>query len=157
MKKVKTNAVRILDNNKIDYEIITYEVDPDNIDGISVANKLNQDLNIVFKTLLTYYNNSYYVFLIPVDRELDLKKCAKIVSCKSLELVHVKDLLKITGYIRGGCSPLGMKKVFPTYIDSSAKNLECIIFSGGKQGIQIKINPLKLSKILNVKFNELVK
>lgn len=137
-KITKTNGMRILDRMKIDYEISSYEVNDGKIDGISVAKKIKRSCEEVFKTLVTIgSSNEHYVFLIPVDKELDLKKCAKLVGEKKIEMIAVNDIQKITGYIRGGCSPLGMKKKFKTFIDESAVNQEEIVFSAGKIGAQI--------------------
>ncbi|QQK08870.1 Cys-tRNA(Pro) deacylase [Miniphocaeibacter halophilus] len=157
MKKNKTNAMRILESKKIDFEIINYEVD-ENIDGISVANKVGLDLNIVFKTLVTIgADNNNYVFVIPVNRELDLKKAAKSVNVKKIEMIHVKDIKKITGYIRGGCSPIGMKKLYKTVLDNSAMEFNQIYVSGGKLGAQIKISPRDLIEITDADIYDLVK
>lgn len=157
MKKSKTNAMRILESKKIDFEIINYEVD-ENIDGVSVANKVGLDLNIVFKTLVTVgADKNNYVFVIPVNRELDLKKAAKSVKVKKIEMIHVKDIKKLTGYIRGGCSPIGMKKLFKTVVDSSAMEFNQIYVSGGKLGAQIKISPKDLIEIINGDICDLVK
>ncbi|HHX68391.1 MAG: Cys-tRNA(Pro) deacylase [Miniphocaeibacter sp.] len=157
MKKSKTNAMRILESKKIDFEIINYEVD-ENIDGVSVANKVGLDLNIVFKTLVTVgADKNNYVFVIPVNRELDLKKAAKSVKVKKIEMIHVKDIKKLTGYIRGGCSPIGMKKLFKTVIDNSAMEFNQIYVSGGKLGAQIKISPKDLIEIINGDICDLVK
>ena len=151
----KTNAMRILDQKKIKYTCHEYEVD-ENIDGISVAEKLGEDPNKVFKTLVTVSKTKkYYVFVVPVNEELDLKKCAKAVSEKSIEMIPMKDLLGITGYIRGGCSPLGMKKVFPTVIDEYALLYDTIIFSGGKRGLQIEMDPNELNDVIKVSFADI--
>lgn len=156
MKIIKTNAMRFLESKKVDFEIINYEVD-ENIDGISVANKLNEDINLVFKTLVTIGNNkNNYVFLIPVARELNLKKAAKAVNVKKIEMIHVKDLKNLTGYIRGGCSPIGMKKLFKTVIDTSVNDLEKIYVSGGSLGTQIKISPRDLTDVINADIYDLV-
>lgn len=156
MKVVKTNAMRILDSKKIDYEILNYEVD-ENIDGISVAKKNDLDVNIVFKTLVTIGNdNNNYVFVIPVNMELNLKKAAKSIGVKKIEMIHVKDIKKLTGYIRGGCSPIGMKKLFKTVIDKSVLEHEKIYISGGKLGAQIIISPKDLIKIINADIYDLV-
>lgn len=145
----KTNAMRILDSKKIDYEITGYEVD-ENIDGKSVAKKLNVGEEIIFKTLVTIgQDKNYYVFVIPVNGELNLKAAAKSVGVKKLEMTHVKDLKNITGYIRGGCSPIGMKKLFETVIDESCNLHEKIYVSGGKLGAQIKISPKDLIDVVN--------
>lgn len=153
----KTNGMRLLDKERIDYSILTYPTSDNNIDGISVANKVNRDLNLVFKTLVARSSSNFiFVFLIPVHKELDFKKAQAITGEKKIELIDPKDLLKYTGYIRGGCSPLGMKKMYPTFIDSSALNYEKIVFSGGKIGLQIEMHPKDL-KIIKGEFKDLIK
>ena len=157
MAKVqKTNAMRELDKNKVEYNVYTYESEDGKIDGLAVANKLGQDPKTVFKTLVAKgHSRELYVFVIPVGEELDLKKCAKAVGEKNVEMIHVKDINKYTGYIRGGCSPLAMKKEYKTVIDISAEGLEKIIFSGGKIGLQIEANPKEVAKVVNAEFAEL--
>lgn len=155
-KELKTNAMRILDKNKIKYTINTYECD-EFIDGVTVAKNLNQDPDISFKTLVAVgKTGNYYVFVLPIARELNLKKCAKSVGEKSVELIHVKDINKITGYIRGGCTPLGMKKQYVTVIDNHAKNYDTIIISGGRIGAQIFLNPNDLAKVVKGKFDSIL-
>lgn len=140
MAQGKTNAMRILDANKINYQMMTYENKDGKIDGLSVAGKIGRDPKSVYKTLVAQGSSkNLYVFVIPVAAELDLKKAAKAVGEKKVEMIHVKDIQKWTGYIRGGCSPIGMKKQYRTLIDQSAENLETIIVSGGKIGIQIEL------------------
>jgi len=120
-KEVKTNAMRILDRNKIKYTLNTYECD-NFVDGVSIADELGQDYDISFKTLVTVgKSGQYYVFAIPIAEELDMKKAAKAVGEKSIEMLHVKDINKVTGYIRGGCTPIGMKKRYPTVVHESAR------------------------------------
>lgn len=148
MKEEKTNAIRLLEQKKINFTIHNY-LSSGAISGIDVANSLNEDPNIVFKTLVTQgKSHQYYVFLVPVNKELDLKKAASCVNEKSIEMIKSKDLLPLTGYIHGGCSPIGMKKFFKTIIDISASNYDKIIFSGGKIGYQIETTLLELSKII---------
>lgn len=148
MKKEKTNVMRILDQKKISYQQYTY-LGTTAISGIEVATVLKQNPNQVFKTLVTKSSkNINYVFVIPVAKELDLKKAAHAVQEKSIEMVKSKDLLSLTGYIHGGCSPIGMKKSFKTVIDSSATNYSTIIFSGGKIGYQVELNLSDLSKVI---------
>lgn len=151
MKKIdKTNAMRILDQQHIEYEVKTYDVSDGHIDGASVAKKAGLDPDCVFKTLVTKGNDkNHYVFVIPVLDELDLKKCAKAVNVKNVEMVAVKDLLNLTGYIRGGCSPVGMKKLFKTVFDEKIILQEKIHVSGGKQGLQIYVNSEDLISITN--------
>ena len=144
----KTHVMRILDKKKVKYNQYSY-VDTDAVSGIEVAQVLNQDPNQVFKTLVTIgKSKKYYVFVIPVERELDLKKAAKCVGEKSIEMIKSKELLPITGYIHGGCSPIGMKKNFVTTIDESAKNFETIIFSAGKIGYQVEMSLESLEKVI---------
>ena len=153
----KTNAMRILDKNKINYEVITYDISDDKIDGISVAEKTGQDMKEVYKTLVTQgVSRELYVFVIPVDKELDLKKAAKSAGEKSLQMIHVKDITKYTGYIRGGCSPVGMRKLYKTFIQEEARDLENICVSGGKKGLQVKLEPMDLIKIINGSFADVI-
>lgn len=155
MKIEKTNAMRILDQKKLKYNIYTYETEVA-ISGVEVAKILNQDPNQVFKTLVTQGNSkNYYVFLIPVHKELDLKKCAKAVNEKNIAMIKSKDLLPLTGYVHGGCSPIGMKKQFVTTIDNSAQNFQNIIFSGGKIGYQVDVNLDDLTKVVRYKMADL--
>lgn len=155
----KTNVIRMLEQKKIKYS--TYEYPHEDgvcVDGETVAMLLNQNPDMVFKTLVTVGNDKrYYVCVVPVKAELDLKKAAKVFGVKSLEMIAVKDINTVTGYIRGGCSPIGMKKVFPTVIDSSALLYENIIFSGGKIGLQIEMNPKDIEKLIRVSFSEIVR
>ena len=155
----KTNAIRMLDQKKIKYN--TYEYPHEDgvcVDGETVAQLLNQNPDTVFKTLVIVGNDKrYYVCVVPVKQELDLKKAAKAFGVKSLEMIAVKDINNVTGYIRGGCSPIGMKKVFPTIIDESALLYENIIFSGGKIGLQIEMNPKDIEKLIRVSFKEITR
>ncbi|QRN48892.1 Cys-tRNA(Pro) deacylase [Macrococcoides bohemicum] len=150
-KKVKTNALRKLDQKKISYETFTYSIEDDQVDGITVANKIGQAVEEVFKTLVLQGKNNYYVAVIPVEATLNIKAISKVVGEKKLEMLAVKDLEKTTGYIRGGCSPVGMKKQFPTVIDASAQALETIIVSAGQIGIQMKVNVDELVQLINAK------
>ena len=144
----KTNVMRILDQKKINYTSYCY-VDTNAISGMDVASVLNENPNQVFKTLVTIGNSkNYYVFLVPVSKELNLKKAAASVGEKSIEMLKSKDLLPLTGYIHGGCSPIGMKKQFKTVIDKSANNFNSIIFSGGKIGYQVEITLDDLKKVI---------
>lgn len=148
----KTNAMRILETLKVPYTMHTYDPGGE-IDGISVAEKLGQNKEQVFKTLVTKgRSGEYYVFVIPVAEELDLKAAAHSVSEKSVEMIHVKDIQKVTGYIRGGCSPLGMKKQFRTVIDESAKAQPTVIVSGGKIGFQMELTPEALANSIGAAF-----
>lgn len=158
LKVSKTNAMRILDSKKVPYELITYESKDGKIDGVSVAEKIGKDVNSVYKTLVAQGNSkNIYVFIIPVNDELDLKKGAKAVSEKKIEMIPVKDIQKWTGYIRGGCSPIGMKKTYPTVMDESATSLETIVVSGGKIGVQVELTVANLQEITNATFVDVVK
>lgn len=142
MAKVKTNAIRILDAKKITYEVLTYENQDGKIDGLSVAGKIGKDPKEVYKTLVAQgASKQIYVYVIPVEAELDLKKGAKAAGEKKIEMISVKDILKWTGYIRGGCSPIGMKKEYKTFIDKSCLELEHMVVSAGKIGVQIVVEP----------------
>lgn len=154
--KDKTNVCRILDQKKILYKEHTY--DPEKgISGIEVAASLNQDVEKVFKTLVTIgASKKNYVFIIPVDKELDLKKAAKAVLEKSIEMIKSKELLPLTGYIHGGCSPIGMKKLFPTYVHESAQSLDTFCVSGGKIGYQVELSPIDLATVIPLTFADLV-
>ncbi len=153
MKKEKTNAMRMLDRAKIDYEQVSYDTQDGHIDGASVAKKMGQNPKQVFKTLVTKgHSGNHFVFVIPVEAELDLKKAAQSVGEKNVEMIPVADLLKTTGYIRGGCSPVGMKKVFRTVIDESALSQPKIFVSGGRIGLQICLAPLDLQKAIAASF-----
>lgn len=157
-KENKTNAMRILDRNKIEYTTHSYQNEDGKIDGIAVAHKIGKDEDSVFKTLVTVgHSREYFVFVIPVAEELDMKKAAKVAEEKNVEMIHVKDINKVTGYIRGGCSPLGMKKVFKTYIHNTALNFPTIVFSGGKIGSQIEMNPNDLAKAIQCEFVDIIK
>ncbi len=152
----KTNVMRILDKLKAAYQSHSY-ADTDAISGIEVAAVLGQDPERVFKTLVTIgKTKKYYVFLIPVAAELDLKKAADSVNEKAVEMIKARDLLAITGYIHGGCSPIGMKKFFPTIIDQSAANFETIIFSAGKIGYQVEMSLAELKKAIKFNLADLV-
>ena len=152
-KKVKTNAMRILDSNKIDYETHSYKTDGEHVDGITVANAIGRDVNQVYKTLVVQgHSKEYYVFVIPVDQNLDLKKAAKAAGEKNVEMIHVKELLGLTGYIRGGCSPVGMKKAYPTFIDETATLYDQIYVSAGMRGQQMKLSPTALADYIGAKF-----
>ena len=157
IKISKTNAMRILDSEKITYNIREY---PENgpVAAVDVARYLEQPADRLFKTLVTTDNNhGYYVFCLPGDAELDLKKAARVAGVKKIEMLKQKDLLPLTGYIHGGCSPVGMKKVFPTYMDASALNWDSIYVSGGKIGLQIEVHPQELTQFLPLSFADLVK
>lgn len=155
-KEIKTNAMRILDKNKIPYQVNTYECE-EFIDGVHIADKLNQLYEISFKTLVAVgKSKEHYVFAIPVDKEIDFKKAAKVVGEKSIELVPVKDIQALTGYIRGGCTPIGMKKQFKTIIQEGAKKHEKIIVSGGKLGTQLELSPEDLIKVVKGAYGDVI-
>ena len=146
-KDNKTNAMRILDKNKVKYRINTYECDEFK-DGISIADMLGQPYERSFKTLVTVgKSRNYYVFVIPIAEELDMKKAAKAVSEKNIEMIHVKEINNIKGYIRGGCTPVGMKKNYMTVIHESVNDFDEIIVSGGKIGVQILLSPIDLIQV----------
>lgn len=156
MKINKTNAARLLDNQKIIYELIPYEVDESDLSAIHVAAQLNEPVNQLFKTLVLNGDRSgYFICIIPGNEELNLKLAAKISENKSCNMIPMKDLLSVTGYIRGACSPIGMKKLFPTYIHNTCTNFDYIYISAGIRGLQIKISPLDLIKITQAKIGEL--
>ena len=157
-KKLKTNAMRILDSKKINYEMLSYESEDGKIDGISVAHKIGVDEKNVFKTLVAQgTSKELYVFVIPVAEELDLKNAAKIAGEKKVEMIAVKDILKYTGYIRGGCSPIGLRRPYKTFIHDSAKELDFMIVSAGKIGHQIKLKPNDLVNVVEGEFEFLIK
>ena len=155
-KEIKTNAMRILEKNNIDFEVRTYECD-EFIDGIYVADKLGQPYEQSFKTLvLQGKSREYHVFVLPIAEELDLKKAAKVVGEKSLEMVPVKEINAVTGYIRGGCTAIGMKKQYDTVVHESAKDFEKIIVSGGRLGSQIFLSPGDLVKVTKGRFADII-
>ncbi len=154
-KQEKTNVMRILDQNKIEYNSYTYDGDSTS-NGVEVALSIGQDPNKVFKTLVTVgASKKNYVFVIPVNEELDLKKSAKVVGEKSIQMVKSKELLPLTGYIHGGCSPVGMKKFFTTTIHNTAKCYDTIIFSAGKIGYQVEMSINQLERVINFTTNDI--
>ncbi|CAM3138430.1 Cys-tRNA(Pro) deacylase [Filibacter tadaridae] len=156
--KAKTNAVRILDGENIAYELMEYDVNDGLLDGVSVAEKTGQAVDTVFKTLVTIAApKELFVFLVPVALELNLKKAAKAAGVKKLEMLPLKELTKETGYVRGGCSAIGMKKKYPTTIDKSAESLNKMIVSAGKPGMQMKLTPSELARIAEATFCDIVK
>ncbi|MCB6413789.1 Cys-tRNA(Pro) deacylase [Dorea acetigenes] len=155
-KEIKTNAMRILDRNQIKYSYQTY-VCEEFTDGIQVADMLGLEHRLVYKTLVTTgKTGEHYVFVIPIEAEIDFKKAARAVGEKSLEMLHLKDLTKVTGYVRGGCTAIGMKKQFPTVIQEDAKELEKIYVSGGKLGMQIELSPSDLQKVSHAVFEDVI-
>lgn len=148
----KTNAMRLLEAAKIPFEVMEYEVDENNLSGVNTAKKTGKDPSQIFKTLIfSGEKQGYGVCCIPACEELDLKKTAKAFGEKKVEMLHVKDLLKVTGYIRGGCSPVGMKKLFPTVIDETAILFDKIYVSAGVRGIMLGIEPYALAKYVGAK------
>ena len=146
MKKInKTNAARLLDKAKVSYELIPYEVDENDLSCVHVAASLGEDIECVFKTLVLQGDKSgYFVCVIPGEHEVDLKLAAKVSGNKKCDLIPMKELLPLTGYIRGGCSPIGMKKTFPTYIHTTCLNFSFIYISAGQRGLQLKLAPQDL-------------
>ena len=156
MKITKTNAARLLDKAGISYELISYEVDPENLAATHVAEQLGEDIERVFKTLvLRGDRNGIFVCVVPGDMEVDLKAAAKISGNKSAEMIAMKELLPTTGYIRGGCSPIGMKKHFPSYIHATAVDFDFIYVSAGVRGIQVKIAPQSLISFIGATVGEI--
>lgn len=154
-KEDKTNVMRLLAQKKINYKEYTYDLDA-SVKGDEIARTLGQNPEKVFKTLVTTNGkNKYYVFMVPVCMELNLKKAAKAVGEKSIEMIKAKDLLALTGYIHGGCSPIGMKKQFTTTAHKTAKDFDTIIFSGGKVGYQVEITPDELVSMVPVAFEDI--
>lgn len=146
----KTNAARILDRHKIDYELVEYTVDPDNLAADHVAEELGEPIELVYKTLvLRGDKNGIFVCVIAANREVDLKKVAKVSGNKKAEMIHMKELLPITGYIRGGCTSIGMKKQYPTFISNEALDFPFIYVSAGKRGLQLRLSPKDLLIVAN--------
>lgn len=157
-KENKTNVMRILDQAHIEYKSAFYDVKDGAIDGVSVAEKMGEDPDQVFKTLVCRgHSGELKVFVIPVVEELDLKKAARAAGEKSVAMIHQKELLPNTGYIHGGCSPVGMKKQYDTYIDGSAEGQEEIYVSGGKVGAQVALDPQKLADFVGAGFADLTR
>ncbi len=156
MKQNKTNAMRILDSAGISYKTAEYDADESDLSGVHAAEMLGVNPDIVFKTLVTRDNdNKLWVFVIPVKENLDLKKAAAVSGNKKIEMIHVKEIMNLTGYIRGGCSPIGMKKEYPTFIDETALLYDEIYFSAGRRGQQIIMKPEKLASIINAEFADI--
>lgn len=150
-KEAKTNAMRMLDRQKIKYQTFTYECD-EFIDGLHSADLIGAPYEQSFKTLVMEgKSGGYYVFVVPIEKEVDRKAAAKAVGEKAVDMIHVKDILKITGYVRGGCSPLGMKKLFTTVFDESAGKFDEIYVSGGRIGLTLKVPLQDLLKVTNAK------
>ena len=157
-KSEKTNAVRLVEKAGVEYTLHTYDAADGRIDGVSVAEKTGQPADKVFKTLVTVgQSKEHYVCVIPVAAELDLKKAAKLLGEKKIEMIHQKELLPLTGYIHGGCSPVGMKKQFITCIDENALLQDTICVSGGKIGLQIELDPEDLAMLTSADFGDIIK
>jgi Cys-tRNA(Pro)/Cys-tRNA(Cys) deacylase len=153
----KTNAVRILDSNNVHYKLFEYEFNEDEIDAVSVANKINAPHDQVFKTLVTVGDKTgTAVFVIPGNSELSLKKAASASGNKKIEMIKVKDLLALTGYIRGGCSPVGMTKKYPTFIEETSQLFDVIYVSSGVRGMQMLLSPADLSALTEAQFVDLI-
>ncbi|MBO7235783.1 MAG: Cys-tRNA(Pro) deacylase [Alistipes sp.] len=157
-KKIeKTNAARLLDRAKIKYELVPYTVDEDNLAATHVAEELGEDIATVFKTLVLRGDRTgHFVCVIPGDKEVDLKAAAKVSGNKKADLIPMKELLPTTGYIRGGCTPIGMKKPFPTFIHSTCLNYDTIYISAGVRGLQIAINPQDLINFISASVTDLI-
>lgn len=152
----KTNAARLLDKAGVEYRLIPYEVDPDNLAADHVADALGEDIRRVFKTIvLRGGRTGHFVCVLPGNREVDLKKAAKAAGDKKAELIAMKELLPLTGYIRGGCSPIGMKKHFLTFIDSTAADFDTIYVSAGVRGLQLELSPAKLAEAARASFHDI--
>lgn len=155
-KQDKTNVMRVLDQKKTTYKSHNYE-ETRLTNGVEIAKYLGQNENQVFKTLVTIgKSKQHYVFVIPVAEALDLKKAAKVSGEKSIDMIPQKDLLPLTGYIHGGCSPIGMKKFFPTFVHETAKSFDTIIFSGGKVGFQVEITPADMEKVIHMTYADII-
>ncbi|MGN0313731.1 MAG: Cys-tRNA(Pro) deacylase [Fusicatenibacter sp.] len=155
-KEIKTNAMRILDRKKISYEVLQYECS-EFIDGLHTAEKTGAPVEQSFKTLVAQgKSGQYYVFVLPIAEEVDLKKAARAVREKSVEMIHVKEIIEITGYVRGGCSPIGMKKQFPTIIQESAASYEKIYVSGGRIGTTLCLKPEDLKEACRGEYQDFI-
>lgn len=154
----KTNAVRLLDKAKIHYSLHHYEIDENDLSASRVSASLGEESNYVYKTLVLEGDKTgYFVCIIPGESELDLKTAARVSGNKKAELIPVKQLLPLTGYIRGGCSPIGMKKLFPTYMDESCRHFEMIYISAGKRGLQVGLHPGDLIRFVSASVTQLTK
>ena len=153
----KTNAARLLDRAGISYELVPYEVDENNLAASHIAEQVGEPIEQVFKTLVLHGDKAgYFVCVIPVDDEVDLKKAARVSGNKKAEMIPMKDLISVTGYIRGGCSPIGMKKLFPTYIHETALNADEISVSAGQRGVQVILNAASLADYIHASFADLI-
>ncbi len=153
----KTNVARLLDKAKVTYALVPYEVDENDLSATHVANQLGENIGQVFKTLVLRGDKSgYFVCVVPGDAEVNLKKAAKVSGNKSCEMIHVKELLPLTGYIRGGCSPIGMKKHFPTYIHQTVNDYDYVYVSAGQRGLQVRLAPADLLREARAEVAELI-
>ncbi len=157
MKPHKTNAARLLDTAGVPYELTPYSVDESDLSAEHLAEQLGPDGERVFKTLVLQGDNGYFVCVVPVGTLLDFKKAAAVAGAKRAELVPLRDLQKITGYVRGGCSPLAMKKPFPTWLDETALLFDDIFVSAGQRGLQLRVNPVELARAAGAEFAALVR
>ena len=159
MSKIKTNAMRILDSNKINYNMYSYECKKgEHLDGVEVAHQIGKDVSQVYKTLVAQGSSkNIYVYVISVDKNLDLKKAAKVANEKNMAMINVNDINKFTGYIRGGCSPIGMKKLYKTFVNETAKVLDTIVVSAGKIGYQVELSPEELQQLIKCEFKDIIK
>ena len=159
MSKIKTNAMRILDSNKINYKMYSYESKKgEHLDGVEVAHQIGKDVSQVYKTLVAQGSSkNIYVYVIPVDKNLDLKKAAKVANEKNMAMINVNDINKFTGYIRGGCSPIGMKKLYKTFVNETARVLDTIVVSAGKIGYQVELSPEELQQLIKCEFEDIIK
>ena len=155
-KVEKTNAARLLDRAKITYELVPYRVDEEHLAATHVAEELGEDIGSVFKTLVLRGDRTgYFVCVVPADHEVDLKAAARVSGNKKADLIPMKELLPLTGYVHGGCSPVGMKKLFPTYFDATMEGFDEVYVSAGLRGLQIKVNPKELADVVEAKFDPL--
>ncbi|WP_101773117.1 Cys-tRNA(Pro) deacylase [Peptostreptococcus faecalis] len=155
--KIKTNVMRILDKENIKYNSHSYSVEGNNVDGVTAAKNIGLDEKMVYKTLVTKANiGEFYIYVIPVAQSLDLKKGARAAGVKSINMINLSDINKVTGYIRGGCSPIGMKKNYKTYIDTSAMNMDSIVVSAGKVGFQVQLDPNDILRLSNGEYADLI-
>lgn len=157
MKKIKTNALRMLDQAHISYEIREYEYDDHHLSGDYIVQQVDLDAYEIYKTLVLQSSDGYLVCCIPVLEEIDLKKLAKVSGHKSVSMIHQKDLLLITGYLRGGCSPLAMKKKFPTYFQEDMKDLKRVAVSAGKRGLQVIVDPMDLKTCVEAQYVDVIR
>lgn len=153
----KTNVARLLDRDKVLYELIPYEVDEADLSAVHVADSLGEEVERVFKTIVLHGDKTgYFVCVLPGDHEIDLKKAARVSGNKKCELLPMKELLPTTGYIRGGCSPIGMKKAFPTYVHTTAATYDFIYISAGQRGLQVKLSPQDMMQVTGATYADLL-